>query len=163
MYFEVNKEEVKRAQFPHNLLIFGLFAFNLFMAPAVIVLHIGMQGLLAPLFCTCALVGYIYQRSKNNTNPFITAHWRLALSNSKWLMLGYAVSATLILIAWLISQASQEVSMKHILWTALTRIGLLPTLFAVMATAMMEASAISLASKQEVPDKLVASNPPPAT
>jgi hypothetical protein len=41
------------------------------------------------------------------------------------------------------------------MWTALTRIAILPTLAGVMITAISEASAISLASKREVPDKLI--------
>ena len=45
MQFEVSEAEVKQAQIPHNLLIMGLFAFNLLMAPAVIVLKLGMAGL----------------------------------------------------------------------------------------------------------------------
>lgn len=161
MRFEVSETEVKRAQFPHNLLIAGLFAFNLLMAPAVIALHIGMLGLLIPLLSSSALVGYIYLRSRKDTSGFVAAHWRLAFLHSKWLMLGYAVTGALMLIAWLISQAAHEASMRHILWTALTRVGLLPTLIAVMVTAMMEASAISLATKREVPDKLAASFLPP--
>jgi hypothetical protein len=61
----------------------------------------------------------------------------------------------LIFIAWLISQASHEESMKHIVWTALTRIALMPTLVAVMVTAVMGASAIGLANNREVPDKIL--------
>jgi hypothetical protein len=71
------------------------------------------------------------------------------------MMLGYAVTAALIFIAWLVSMTAHEASMKHIMWTALTRIAILPTLAGVMITAISEASAISLASKREVPDKLV--------
>ena len=70
-------------------------------------------------------------------------------------MLGYVVSALLIIVAWLVSQAAHEESMKHILWTALTRIALMPTLIAVMVTAVMESSAIGLVIKHEVPDKIV--------
>ena len=52
--------------------------------------------------------------------------------------------------------------MKHILWTALTRIALVPTVIAVLATAVMEASAIPLVIKREVPDKIAKAFPPPA-
>jgi hypothetical protein len=154
MQVDASAAEIKQAQFPHNLLITGLFVFNLFMAPAVIVLHIGMLGLLIPVFASIALVYYIHRRSKQNASPFVAAHWRLAFLNSRWLLLGYALTGTLVLIAWGVSQTAHEASMKHILWTALTRIGIVPTLIAVMVTAMMEASGISQASKQEVPDKL---------
>jgi hypothetical protein len=64
------------------------------------------------------------------------------------------VTAILVGIAWLVSLTAHEPSMKQILWTALTRIGLLPTLIAVMVTAMMEANAISQATNRELPDKL---------
>lgn len=162
MQFQVSDTEVKQAQLPHNLFISGLFVFDLLMIPAVIVLGAGMPGLLIPLLCSLAFIAYIYLRSKKSTKWFVDAHWKLAFGHSKWLILGYAISATLILIAWLISLSAHEASMKHILWIALTRIALLPTLIAVMVCAITEASAISLASKREVPDKLVASFPPPS-
>ncbi|MFA6971131.1 MAG: hypothetical protein WC208_06975 [Gallionella sp.] len=160
MRFEISEAEVKRAQLPHNLLIAGLFALNLLMAPAVIALNFGMKGLLMPLFSTGALIAYIYLRSRKNTSWFTDVHWRLAFRNSRWLLLGYAVTAALILFAWLVSLTAHEASMGHIIWTALTRIAILPTLAGVMVTAIMEAGAISLASKHEVPDNLVASFPP---
>ena len=120
-----------------------------------------MLGLLIPLFSTSALIAFIYLRSRAITEWYCAAHWRLALSNSRWLLGAYAVSAVLMLLAWLVSQAAHEPSMKHILWTALTRIALLPTLVGVMITAILEAGAISLASKRELTDQLLAAFPPP--
>ncbi|MGB8517621.1 MAG: hypothetical protein WCD45_06995 [Gallionella sp.] len=161
MQFQVNVAEIKRAQVPHNLFVTGLFLFDLSMTPAVIVLKLGMLGLLLPLLCSGALLAYIYVRSQKNSIWFVDAHWRLSFKHARWLLLGYAASALLIFVAWLISQSAHEASMKHILWTALTRIALMPTLIAVMVTAVMEASAIGLASKGEVPDKIASAFPPP--
>lgn len=161
MKFDISDTEIKRAQLPHNLLIAGLFSLNLLMAPAVIALHFGMTGLLIPLFSTGALIAYVYLRSRKITSRFVDAHWRLAFMNSKWLMLGYALTAALIFVAWLVSLTAHEASMKHILWTALTRIAVLPTLAGVMITAITEAGAISLATKREVPDNLLKNFPPP--
>ncbi len=162
MQFQISETEIKRAQIPHNLFVSGLFLFDLLMTPAVIVLNIGMIGLLIPLFCSGALLGYIYYRSRKVTTWFVDAHWRLSCRHGKWLLLGYAISATLILIAWLLTLTAHDPNMKHIMLTALTRIAVIPTLIAVMVTAVMEASAISLATKQEVPDGLAAKFPPPA-
>jgi hypothetical protein len=161
MQFEISGLESKQAQLPHNIFISALFGFNLLMAPAVIALKLGMFGLLVPLFSTGALIVYIYLRSKKTTVWFVDAHWRLAFRNSRWLMLGYAVTAVLVFIAWLVSLTANSVSMGHIIWTALTRIAILPTLAGVMVTAILEAGAISLVSKKEVPDSLVARFPPP--
>ncbi len=163
MQLDVSESEIKQAKFPHNLLISGIFAFNLFAVPVVIALHIGMLGLLIPLFCCGILVAYMDMKSKKIQSSFVAAHWRLSFSNSKWLFLGYALTALLICIAWVVSQMAHEPSMKQILWTALTRIGLLPTLIAVMVTAVMEANAISLATSRELPDKLAAKLQTPST
>ncbi len=159
MQFKATEAEIKQAQVPHNLYISGLFLLDLLMTPAIIVLNAGMAGLLIPLFCSGALIGYIYLRSKKTQRRFVDAHWRLTFKHAQWLLLGYALSALLIMLAWLVSQAAHEPSMKHILWTALTRIALMPTLIAVMVTAVLEASAIGLASRREVPDKIVRAFP----
>ncbi len=150
---EIGDREVRQAQLPHNLFISGLFLFDLLMTPAVIVLDIGMVGMLIPLLCSASLITYIYLRSKKTMSAFVAAHWQLAYKHGKWLLLGYAISATLIFVAWLISLNARDAHMGHIIWTALTRIALLPTLIIVMVTAVMEASALSSASKHETADK----------
>ena len=153
--------EIRLAQAPHNLFVSGLFLFDLLMAPAVIALEIGMAGLLIPLTCSGALIAVIYLRSKTITSWFVAAHWHLAWLRSRLLLLGYAISAVLIFVAWLVSLGARDPNMEQIMWTALTRIALMPTLILVMVTAVLEAAAIPLATKREVPDKLAAKFPPP--
>jgi hypothetical protein len=114
------------------------------------------------LLCSLGLLAYIYLRSKKTTTWFVDVHWKLAVSRARLLLIGYALTAALIFIAWLISLASSDHNMRHIIWTALTRIALMPTLILVLATAVLEASAIPMVTKREVPDKLAASFPPPA-
>src|SRR5674476_1528510 len=104
----------------------------------VIVLNFGMVGLLIPLFLSGACISYMFLRSRKKTVWFVDAHWRLSFKHGQWLLLGYAISALLVFLAWLISMTAHEASMGHILWTALTRVALMPTLIAVMVTAVME-------------------------
>lgn len=151
----------QQAQVPHNLFIIGLFIFNLFMTPAVIGLKIGMIGLLIPLVCSGALLAWIGWRGRRTTDWFVAMHWRLSWAHGRLLLLAYAVSAVLILFAWLLSLTSNDPHMGLIIWTALTRIALLPTLIMVMVTAVLEFSAAAQAAKGEVPDKLAAKYPPP--
>lgn len=160
-YASATENEVRRAQIPHNLFVSGLFLFDLMMTPAVIALNIGMLGLLIPLLCSGALIAYIYLRSRKTTTWFVDAHWKLAYSRALWLLMGYAISAALILIAWLVTLTVHDHNMRHILWTALTRIALMPTLILVLITAVLEAGTIPMVTKREVPDKLAAAFPPP--
>jgi hypothetical protein len=157
----VTVEEVRKAQFPHNLFITGLFLFDLFMTPAVLALKLGMISLLIPLLFSGSLIVFIYLRSKKTTTWFVDAHWKLSFSRARLLMLGYAISAVLIFIAWLVSLASHDPNMRHIIWTALTRVALMPTVILVLACAVMEFGAYAQAGKREVPDKIAAKFPPP--
>ncbi len=159
---DVTKEEVKKAQFPHNLFITGLFLFDLFMTPAVLALKIGMIGLLIPLMFSGAMIAFIYLRSKKTTTWFVDAHWKLSFSRARLLMLGYAISGALIFLAWLVDISMRDPNMGRIVWTALTRVALMPTVILVLACAVMEFGAYAQAGKREVPDKLAAKFPPPA-
>lgn len=161
-YENATDAEVRQAQAPHNLFISGLFLFDLMMTPAVLALKVGMAGLLIPLLCSVGLLAYIYLRSKRTTTWFVDVHWKLAVSRARLLLIGYALTAALIFVAWLISLASSDHNMRHIIWTALTRIALMPTLIMVMVTAVMEFGGAAQAVKREVPDKLAAKFPPNA-
>lgn len=151
MNTQISDEEVRQAQVPHNLFISGLFLFDLLMTPAIIALKIGMAGILIPLFCSAGLIAYIYLRGKKSASRFVAAHWKLAYKRGLLLFAGYGISGALILIAWLVSLNIQQASMGHIMWTALTRIALVPTLIFVMVTMVMEFSAASAALKREIP------------
>ncbi len=160
MQFTISAAHIKQAQTPHNLFVSGALLFHLLLTPAVIALKIGMIGILIPLACSAVLLGYIYQRSRKTSVWFVDAHWRLTFQHAQWLMIGYAISGTLILLAWLISQSAHEPSMKSIMWTAMTRIAIIPTLIAVMITSVAEASAVAVAGRGEVPDSMVKGFPP---
>lgn len=160
-YLQASEQDIRQAQTPHNLFIGGIFFLNLFLPPAVIALDLGMRGLLLPLLLTGALIAYIFQRSRRQTNWFVDMHWRLCFNRSKILLMGYAIVAVLILLGWVVSQSAQNPSMAHIVWTALTRIAVVPALIFVMVTAVLEFSAIGQAARREVPDKLADKFPPP--
>ena len=149
----ISSSEVKQAQLPHNLFIAGLFIFNLLMTPALIALKIGMIGLFIPLLCSGCLVSYCYWRGSKVASRFTAAHWKLAYKSGLLLFVGYAISGTLIFIAWLFSISMSDASMGQIVWTALTRIALVPTLIFVMITMVMEFSAYSAATKKKIPGK----------
>lgn len=160
MQFEVSAAQIKQAQVPHNVFVSGVLLFHLLLTPAVITLKVGMIGLLIPLACSLLMMAYIFVRSRKTTTWFVDAHWRLTFQHTQWLMIGYAVSATLIFLAWLISSTASADSMKHIMWTAMTRIAVIPTLIAVMITSVTEASAVAVAARGEVPDKILKTFPP---
>jgi hypothetical protein len=161
-YENATPAEVKLAQAPHNLFISGVFLFNLLAGPAVLMLKIGMIGLTIPLLLSGSLIAYIYLRGKKTSTWFVDMHWKIAFSRGKLLMLGYAITTTLIFLAWIISISTKDHNMGHIILTALTRVALVPTVLLVLVTSVLEFGSFAQAGKCEVPDKLAAKFPPPA-
>lgn len=160
-YPQATPQDIREAQQPHNLYIAGVLIINLLMTPAIIALKIGMAGLLIPLLLTSALIVYIFVRGRRPSRWFVSMHWRLCFSRAKLLLMGYAISGTLVLLGWLVSLTAQSPSMGHIIWTALTRIAVIPALIFVLVTAVLEFSAIGQAGNREISDKCAAKFPPP--
>ncbi|HKI60138.1 MAG TPA: hypothetical protein VKA23_03810 [Mariprofundaceae bacterium] len=161
MNFEISEEEKKLAKVPHTLFVLNVLFFNLLMTPAAIVLNVGMYGLLIPLLCSLSVIAYIYVRSKKQTRWFVDIHWRLSFRRCQFLMMGYGITALLVGLAWLISMSGNDAKMGDIMFTAITRIAVVPTLLAVMVTVVLEAGGHHLINSGMVPDGLVKKFPPP--
>lgn len=161
MIFETDETDRSQARLPHNLFVLNIFFCNLLMTPVAIVLDVGMYGFLIPLACSLSVILYIYLRSRKTSRWFVNMHWRLAFSRCIWLMAGYAATAALLFIGWLISLSAADDRMAGILFTAISRIAILPSLLLVMVTAVLEAGGLHLVNKGIVPDKLADKYPPP--
>lgn len=161
MNFEVREEEKRSARAPHTIFVLNVLFFNLLMTPAAIVLDVGMYGFLMPLLCSLSVITYIYIRSNRQTNWFVDMHWRLSFRRCLLLMAGYGMTALLIIMAWLISLSASDARTGEIMFTAISRVAVVPTLLAVMATIVLEAGGHHLINSGTVPDWLVNKFPPP--
>lgn len=156
----VPESEIKAARWAHDLFILNVFFFHLLLTPATIVLGIGLKGLLIPLALSLVVITYIYSRGQREQRWFVAAHWRLAFKRCKLLLIGYAITAAILLLAALLASGMKDARMADIMVTVITRIAIMPTLILVMVTVVMEATATSLAGKGEVPEKIIKEFPP---
>ena len=162
MKFSPTDAEKKRARWAHDLFVLNILFFHLLLTPATIMMGVGHKGLLLPLSLSGLVIAFIYYRSRKDPSWFVEAHWRLSFNRCKLLMMGYAGSLLVFGIGWLITLGMDQESMRNIMFTVFTRIAIMPTLILAMVSTVLEASATSLVSKGEVPDKLVKAFPPPA-
>jgi len=161
MNFEISEEKKRLARVPHNLFVLNILLFNLLLTPAAIVLDVGMYGFLIPLICSLSVILYIYLRSYKQDDWYVEMHWRLSFRRCQFLMIGYAVTALLVAVAWLISLSANDAKMAEIMFTAISRVAVVPTLLAVMATVVLEAGGYHLINSGKVPDWLIKKFPPP--
>lgn len=164
MQFLVGEGERNKAKNPHELFILNLIGFHLLLAPAAIAFKIGAWALLLPPILSSGVMSFILWRARRAEagDPwFVMAHWKIALRRCRLLLIGYAITGTILLLAFLLS-LGMEGRMKEIMFTALTRIGVMPTVILVFVAFVLESNALFQAVRGEVPDAIVARYPAPA-
>lgn len=156
MYLQAEPAVVKKAKAPHELFMVNLLLFHLLMTPAAIVLEIGTWGMLLPLSLSLSVMVYSVWRARGvqGEHPLVMLHWKLALRRYRLLLIGYAITATILLLGFLLTLTMDEGSMRHIVFTVITRIGVVPLVVMVFILAFLESSGLSQAGNQEVPDAL---------
>ena len=166
MFFEIDDEAIrKRAKTPHELSMLNLAGFHLLAAPATLVLdyklHIGLVGFLLPLSLSLLIIAYTWykaRQSRFSEHWFVAAHWRVAANRTRILLIGYALTAAILLFALLVTSGSSK---ADIMLVALTRIAILPVLVTVMICFVLESGSIYQAGRNEVPNGVARQFPPP--
>lgn len=166
MFFDIQEEAVrKQAKTPHELSMLNLAGFHLLAAPATLVLdyklHIGMGGFFIPLGLSLLIIAYTWYRAlyvRSGVPWFVAAHWRLAANRTRILLIGYALTAAILLFALWVTASSSK---ADIMMVALTRIAILPVLITVMICFVLESGSIYQAGRNEVPNGVVRQFPPP--
>lgn len=161
MLFEVDERLRTRAKFPHELSMMNLVACHLIAAPAAIVLDIGMLGFLIPLALSLSVITFIWLRAINVARGapwFVAAHWRLSANRTRILLIGYAISAVILGLAFMATAGSAK---GHIMMLAISRVAVVPTLVTVMVCFVLESGGIYQAGRGEVLDGIARRMPPP--
>ncbi len=177
MQCSVNDEERRRARAPHELFMLNLAFFHLLLTPATIAvidkqvslggytLQIGDWAMLFPplVWITVILLTWLRTRRAERAEPwFVMIHWRLAMRRYRLMIFAYLASALLIGMGGVIDATASDPHMGTILFTVVTRIGVMPTVVMVLVAFALENSALAQAKVGEAPDGLAERYPPPA-
>ncbi|RDH90175.1 MAG: hypothetical protein DIZ77_14040 [endosymbiont of Seepiophila jonesi] len=160
MLFEIDESVRKRAKNPHDIFMLNLAGIHLLAAPASFV-FMGKPGLLIPLSVSLLIIVFFWIRASRveKQDPwFVAAHWRLAASRTKILLVGYAITGAII---GLTTMATSGDSKGAIMADAFFRVAIVPALLTVMVCFVLESSGIFMAAKAELPNGLVKRFPPP--
>jgi membrane-associated HD superfamily phosphohydrolase len=156
MLYAIDDALKRQARAPHELLMINLAAFHLLLAPASIALDIGAWGLALPPLFSSLVITYIYLRSHRAATPwFALMHWRLAWRRCRLQLMGYSASALIIGGGSLLALSAQKQSMREIIFTIATRVGVMPTIVMVLVLFVLANSGLEMAGKGEVPDGLL--------
>ncbi len=164
MKYAIDDAVRRQAKAPHELFMLNLGFFHLLLGPAALFLGIGLVGLLIPLGFSLAMMGYMLLRCKRvqgGGDWFVARHWSLAVRRNRWLLLGYSLTAAILLGGWLLTLGVDRESTRHILVTVITRIAVMPTIITVLVCFVMENGGLNMALEGELPKGFVERFPPP--
>lgn len=160
MAYIIDESEIKSAKNAHELFMIGLGGL-LLLGPLSIFLGIGRIALLIPILYSSGFALYTWRRLLKPASWFIEMHWRLALGNYRWLFIGFAISAVMLLLSWFVESSADPNSPSQFLAMALVRIGVMPSIIMVFACFVMENGALNQVLRHDVPRRLVENHPPP--
>jgi hypothetical protein len=173
MQFEIDPTTRRQGRAPHELAMVNLLLFNLLFCMAVLAGTMAQRGsvlaqykawtIAIPLGLSLAVIAYSFwraARAKARGPWFAAAHWSLATSRYRILLIAYLVGAALVGLGWLLSLSNPK--LQNLMFIALVRVAVAPMLMSVMVVAVLESSALAQAGNGEVPDGVVKRMPPPA-
>ncbi len=143
---EHTAEEIKEAKRAHELFVLNLIFFHLLGVPAGLSFDFGYWGMVVPVLTSTALLLYsrsrVAQLAKQQQN-WVQAHWEMAVMRFRWLYIGYAIVATLLVVV------SLFVTPDSIAFVALTRVAVMPAIIMVLITFVLSTSALGKAGNGE--------------
>jgi hypothetical protein len=165
MLFPIDEPVRRRAKTPHELFVLNLAVFHLLLAPAAIVLKIGVAGFLIPLAASLAVIVFTWlraRRSRAHDPWFVAAHWTLAARRTRILLTVYAICGAILGAGLLVASGIDKKTTQDITLTVFSRVAAAPLLIGVMLGFVLESGALYQAGRGEIPDSLVKRAPPPA-
>ena len=157
MQFEIDKHSAALAKSPHELFVINVLVFHLLTVVISLSINNLMLALwLPPLFTLICLGISLLQmnRYRHSKQWFVAAHWQLSIHRYLILLIAYLISLLIMVLAWLLTHSEGAANTADILFTALSRIAIMPTLLCLMVLAVIEAGAMFQAMKGELPKRL---------
>lgn len=151
--------ENKCAAYPHEFLMTNLSVFHL-LVPLValssdyiyIILAASLGGSIIALLwivkkarVTCC--------ASSKDSALVKAHWQQAWKRSQFLLIGYAISASILLLGWLLASSQSDPNMFGILLAVFSWIAAIPLIFIIFGLFVLSTISSARAKRGEFPKK----------
>ncbi len=148
------KNETKRAATAHEILMMNLSFFHLFVPIAILSSgHIALLISLA-LICSAVIIIWIARKAKQESDSeLVNAHWQLAWRRCRLLLIGYVISAGIMMLGWGLGSMQNDTQMQGILLVVFSRIAAVPLVLIVLILFVLSTSSLSQARQGQFPKK----------
>ncbi len=153
------ENENKCAAYPHEFLMMDLSFFHLLLPLValssgyiILVLAIAFILSIGALLWILKKASFHCCEASTDT-PLVKAHWRRAWDRSKLLLLGYAISAGIMLLGWFVASSQSDPNMGSIILAVFSWIAAIPLVLIVFALFVLSTVSVARAKRGEFPKK----------
>ena len=151
--------ENKCAAYPHEFLMTNLSVFHL-LIPLVALSSDYIKLILIGSFIGSALtLLWIVKKARvtcckaSKDTTLVKAHWQEAWKRSQFLLIGYAISATILGLGWLVASSQADANMSDILLAISSWIAVIPLVFIIFGLFVLSTVSSARAKRGEFPRK----------
>lgn len=165
MQFDVSRQEIKRANVPHEIFLTNLIGNHILMAVAAGGIAGSFPWVLAAIPATSfVLLGYTLRRARQSlgSDPwYVMCHWQVCARRSR-IFIGMLL---LLLAAMALGWAGHVYGgmMKEAVIAMVIGVGLLPVMVTVLVLIIVESDALYHANQGKLPEWVVTRFPQPAS
>jgi len=152
----MNKQQRKQALFGHHLVMTNISMFHLLLPIVAFSTAYTKEIISLSLLISLSFALFIFKGSRNKTSSeFVSTHWKMAWLRTRYLLLSYLLSTSIMSFAWLITLVQTDPQMKKILLTTFIPIAIVPTLLTVILVLVLQTMTISRAKQGLIPNNKI--------
>jgi len=153
------EKEDRCAAYPHEFLMMNLSVFHLLVPLAALssdYINIILMGSLTGSILTLL---WIVKKARvtcckaSTERPLVKAHWQQAWKRSQFLLIGYAISASIMLVGWFLASSQSDPNMFGILLGVFSWIAAIPLILIVFGLFVLSTVSSARAKRGELPRK----------
>jgi len=148
----MNQQQLKQALFGHQLLMTNISILHLLIPIIAFSSGYIKEILLFSLIVSLLFATVIAKGAKSHDKTdFVSAHWKMAWKRSRYLLVSYVVSASVMGLGWLLTSSQTDPQMQKILMTTFIPMAVVPTLVTVIVIIVLQTMTISRAKQGLAP------------
>jgi hypothetical protein len=163
MRFEVSKDEIKKANVPHELFLTNLIGNHILMAVAAGGVAGSFPWVMAMIpAISFSILGFTLWRARRaiGRDPwYVMCHWQVCARRSKIFILMLSMLLVSMAMGWV--GYTYGGMMKEAVWALIGGVGLLPVMVTVLVLIIMESEALYHANQAKLPNWVVEKFPNP--
>lgn len=163
MRFEVSKEEIRKANIPHEIFLTNLIGNHILMAIAAGGIAGTFPWVMAVIpFISFSLLGYTLWRARKSlkTDPwYVMCHWQVCARRSRIFIGMLLLVITAVALGWV--AYTYGGMMKEAVWALVGGTAILPIMVTVLILVIVESDALYHANQAKLPNWVVERYPNP--